>query len=44
LTSISKEQEPIFFRDAIENPKWCKAMEEELKALEKIKLGQSFNY
>jgi hypothetical protein len=25
LTSISKEQEPIFFRDAIENTKWCKS-------------------
>jgi hypothetical protein len=35
LDSISKEEEPIFFSDTIENPKWCKATEEDLRALEK---------
>jgi hypothetical protein len=35
LTSISKEQEPISFSDAIENPKWCKMMKEELRDLKK---------
>jgi hypothetical protein len=38
LTPISKEQEPIQYNEAIINPKWYNAMEEELEALEKIKL------
>jgi Reverse transcriptase (RNA-dependent DNA polymerase) len=34
LNSLSKEQEPKTFDDARIEPKWCKAMEEELDALE----------
>jgi hypothetical protein len=37
LTSISKEREPYTYHEAIENPTWCKAMKEELEALEKNK-------
>jgi hypothetical protein len=43
LDSISKEEEPIFFSDTIENPKWCKATEEDLRALEKKNLGNHSN-
>jgi hypothetical protein len=35
LTSITKENEPNNYQEAIKNQVWCKAMEEELKALEK---------
>jgi hypothetical protein len=37
LSSTSKEQEPTQYSEAIKNPKWYKAMEEELEALEKNK-------
>jgi hypothetical protein len=37
LTSTSKEQEPTQYNEAIKNPKWCKAIEEKLDALEKNK-------
>jgi hypothetical protein len=39
LTTISNEKEPNNYQEAIDNPVWCNAMKEELKALEKIKLG-----
>jgi hypothetical protein len=35
LSSLSKVEEPNFFQEAITQPIWCKAMKEELKALEK---------
>ena len=35
LTSISKEEEPNNYHEAINNPNWYKAMKEELRALEK---------
>jgi hypothetical protein len=37
ISSIQKEVEPIFYYEAIKNENWCKAMEEELGALEKNK-------
>jgi Reverse transcriptase (RNA-dependent DNA polymerase) len=37
LSSTSKEKEPTQYSEAIKNPKWCKAMGEELEALEKNK-------
>jgi hypothetical protein len=43
ITSISKEQEPSNFVEAIKNPKWCKAMQEELSALEKNKTWEIVN-
>jgi hypothetical protein len=39
LTSIEKQKEPNNYQETITNPVWYKAMQEELKALEKIKLG-----
>jgi hypothetical protein len=38
LTTISNGKEPNNYQEAINNPVWCNAMKEELKALEK-KLG-----
>ena len=35
LTSIEKEVEPNTYQEAIMNPVWCKAMKDELQALEK---------
>jgi hypothetical protein len=37
LTSISKEQEPLNYHEAITNLNWCKAIKEELKAIEQNK-------
>jgi hypothetical protein len=37
LTSITKAQEPNTYQEAITCPIWCKAMREELDALEKNK-------
>ena len=37
LSSISNQNEPSNYQEAIENPLWKKAMEEELRALEKNK-------
>jgi hypothetical protein len=44
LSSISKETEPNSYQDAITNPIWCKTMNKELKALEKMGLGKLYNY
>jgi type III secretory pathway component EscR len=42
LIKISKEIEPTTFDEASQQPIWCKAMEEELQALEKkLNLGCS---
>jgi Reverse transcriptase (RNA-dependent DNA polymerase) len=35
LTSISNQKEPSIFEEAINQPVWCKAMKEELGALER---------
>jgi hypothetical protein len=35
LNSLSQIEEPKYFEIAKLNPKWCKAMDEELHALEK---------
>jgi hypothetical protein len=35
LTVISKEVEPNTYQEALINPVWCKAMQEEIKSLEK---------
>jgi hypothetical protein len=37
LSSINQEQEPNSYLEAQQNPIWCKAMKEELKALGKNK-------
>jgi hypothetical protein len=44
LISIESQKEPNNFEEAIGQPIWCRAMKEELNALEKIKLGNSFRY
>jgi hypothetical protein len=35
LTSIENKKEPNNFEEAMSQPVWCKAMQEELNALEK---------
>jgi hypothetical protein len=35
LNSLSKEEEPIYYEIARLEPKWCEAMDEELRALKK---------
>jgi hypothetical protein len=35
LTTISKGVEPIHYKEAMRDPKWCKAMQEGFNALEK---------
>jgi hypothetical protein len=35
LTSIENKNEPNFFEEAIDQPIWCKAMREELNAVER---------
>jgi hypothetical protein len=45
LNSLSQTDEPKNFEIAKLDPKWCKAMDEELHALEKkIKLGKYIFY
>jgi Reverse transcriptase (RNA-dependent DNA polymerase) len=35
LTSLSQQEEPKHFQEALSQPVWCEAMKEELRALEK---------
>jgi hypothetical protein len=33
--SLFSEFDPIYFEDAVKETKWCNAMDEEMKAIEK---------
>jgi hypothetical protein len=43
INNLFKIEEPTSYEIAKREQKWCKAMEEELNALEKIKLGKFVN-